>query len=153
MPSKAGRPAEWRRVAHALPIDEIASIMSCAWRADTAWIDDWDPRNPPRGQCGSSTLVMQDLHGGALMRGLVEDSPNRLVVHYWNYLPAGEVDVTWTQFGASARLVRAEHVDRADLLASGWLIERYELLRDRVARKRLDERRQLTALPGGGAHT
>src|SRR5215204_1980615 len=143
MPSEAGRPVDSRLVVHALPIDEIVSIMSCAWRADTAWIDDWDPCNPPRGQCGSSTLVLQDLHGGALIRGLVQDSLNRLVVHYWNYLSTGEVDVTWTQFGASARLVRAEHVDRADLLTSGWLIGRYELLRDRVARERLRERRQL----------
>ena len=147
MPSKTGRPVESRQGAHALPIDEVVSIMSSAWRADTAWIDDWDPRNPPRGQCGSSTLVMQDLHGGALIRGLVQDSPNRLVVHYWNYLPTGEIDVTWMQFGVSARLVRAEHVDRAALLTSSWLIGRYELLRDRVARERLRKGQQLTRRP------
>jgi hypothetical protein len=126
---------EARRVlAGTLPIYKLAALMRRAWSADTAWIDDWHPRNPSRGQCGSSSLVLQDLLGGALMQGLVEDSPGPLIVHYWNHLAIGEVDVTWGQFDAAARIVHAEPVDRGDLLTNRWFTDHYEQLRARVAR-------------------
>jgi hypothetical protein len=110
----------------------VVTILEGAWRADTAWIDDWDPTNPARGQCGSSALVVQDLCGGALMRGLVEESPGDLIVHYWNALELGEFDSTWQQFADGARVVSSTQVEREHLLTTTWLTERYEALRDRV---------------------
>ena len=116
-------------------IDELAASLRGAWGADTAWIDDWDPRNPSRGQCGSSALVVHDFRGGTLMRGLVDDHPVRLTVHYWNALDRRKLDLTWQQFSPQARIVFGEPVDRADLLTTAWLTGRYEALRARVTVK------------------
>jgi hypothetical protein len=68
------------------------------------------------------------------MRGLVEETPQqpKLTVHYWNTIDIGQLDLTWQQFPASARTVLGEPVERADLLTSRWLTERYETLRARV---------------------
>jgi hypothetical protein len=112
-------------------IDEIAAAVRSGWDADTAWIDDWDARNPPRGQCGSSALVLQDLRGGALLRGLVAVDGDQ-VVHYWNVLDLGQVDLTWHQFPPHARLVHSEVVERAELLPTTWFADRVALLAVRV---------------------
>lgn len=76
--------------------------------------------------------MLQDVRGGALMSGLVEEAPGVLTVHYWNVLDIGQVDVTWQQFPAAARIVLGERVEREDLLTSRWLTGRYETLRARV---------------------
>jgi hypothetical protein len=114
-------------------LEGVATTLQDAWHADTAWIDDWDATNPARGQCGTSALVVQDICGGAVMRGLVEDAnPDGLIVHYWNRLDADDVDTTWQQFSFGARVVSGAEVERTELLTSRWLINRYETLRDRV---------------------
>jgi hypothetical protein len=113
-------------------ISALAEVLPLAWSADTAWIDDWQAGNPARGQCGSTALVLQDLCGGDLVHGIVHDGRRAHIVHYWNVLDAGPIDLTWTQFGAAARVVRYEVVGRADLLWSAWFERRYETLRWRV---------------------
>jgi hypothetical protein len=77
-------------------------------------------------------LVIQDLCGGRLFRGLVDESGGDLTVHYWNALEVGQLDVTWAQFPAAARIVLGEHVGRQDLLTTSWLARRYETLLERV---------------------
>jgi hypothetical protein len=115
-------------------IEALVAQLRSSWGADTAWIDDWHPRNPSRGQCGSSALVIQDLIGGELFRGLVDESDGELTVHYWNALEFGQLDVTWAQFPRGARIRLGEHVRREDLLTTAWLARRYETLLERVQR-------------------
>jgi hypothetical protein len=116
----------------AAALENLVATLPRAWQADTAWIDDWDPTNPARGQCGSSALVVQDACGGVLMRGLVQESTGDPIVHYWNSIDLAELDTTWRQFSAGARVVSRTEVDREHLLTTRWLIDRYETLRDRV---------------------
>jgi hypothetical protein len=113
-------------------LDALAEILPFGWRADTAWIDDWNEQNPARGQCGSTALVVQDLRGGTLMRGLVRDRSHETAVHYWNVLATGGTDLTWQQFSPSARVVECKAVARTDLLCSSWFVDRYRTLGDRV---------------------
>jgi hypothetical protein len=113
-------------------IEVVAAQLRGSWAADTAWIDDWTSQNPARGQCGSSALVVQDLCGGELFRGLVDQSDDDLTVHYWNALEVGQLDVTWAQFPYGARIVLGERVGRQDLLTTPWLERRYETLLARV---------------------
>jgi len=114
-------------------LEVVAATLERAWHADTAWVDDWDATNPARGQCGSSALVVQDICGGAVMGGLVEDaSPDGLIVHYWNRVEAADVDTTWQQFSSRARVVSGTEVERAEVLTTRWFVDRYETLRDRV---------------------
>src|SRR4051812_43598702 len=54
-------------------LEELAVVLRQGWHADTSWIDDWDAQCPARGQCGSTALVLNDLRGGELMRGLVDE--------------------------------------------------------------------------------
>lgn len=114
--------------------DGFAATVRATWDGDTAWIDDWDHGNPARGQCGTSSLVLQDEHGGRLARGLVHDTGRsaRPVVHYWNVLRGGHVDLTWQQFSEWAFVIRWEPVDRAQLLVAPWFTDRYATLRHRV---------------------
>jgi hypothetical protein len=114
-------------------LELVAATLERAWHADTAWVDDWNAANPARGQCGSSALVVQDLCGGSVMQGLVDDaSPHGLIVHYWNRLGTDDVDTTWQQFSSGARVVSRIEVERTELLTSRWFVDRYETLRDRV---------------------
>jgi len=115
-----------------MSLDALAKILPLSWRADTAWIDDWDERNPARGQCGSTALVVQDLRGGTLMTGVVLDGAHGRSVHYWNVLALGVTDLTWQQFSTSARVLACKPVGRSDLLCSWWFVERYHAMRDRV---------------------
>jgi hypothetical protein len=112
----------------------FAATVRASWSAETAWIDDWDRRNPARGQCGSSALVLQDEYGGELVRGLVHETGRAAVptVHYWNVVDRRHVDLTWQQFSAWSFVVRSEPVRRDDLLVSDWFLQRYALLRERV---------------------
>jgi hypothetical protein len=116
---------------HVRSIDEIARAIRSGWAADTAWIDDWDERNAPRGQCGSSALVLQDLRGGSLLRGRVAVDGDE-IVHYWNVLDLGQVDLTWHQFPTHARFVHSEVVERAEMLPTRWFADRAALLRIRA---------------------
>jgi len=113
----------------------LATSISGAWCARTAWIDDWDPDNPARGQCGTSSLALQDELGGTLSRGEIALGDGRrttAVVHYWNVFVHGHVDLTWQQFPASARIVHRESIRRDELLVDRWTIDRYRTLRARL---------------------
>lgn len=112
-------------------LDAIAGSIRDSWRADSAWIDDWSADNPPRGQCGSSSLVLQDLRGGTLVRALVAVDDVE-IVHYWNVLDLGQVDLTWHQFPPTSRIVHAEAITRDELLVSDWFVDRYRALEERV---------------------
>jgi hypothetical protein len=108
--------------------------MRPAWSADTAWIDDWNARNPARGQCGVSSLVLQDECGGDLVRGWVHETGESATptVHYWNAFGDRHVDLTWQQFSDRAFVIRSEPVHRDELLVSEWFLARYARLRRRL---------------------
>ena len=114
--------------------DPLAATVRSRWHEGTSWIDDWDPANPARGQCGSSSLVLQDECGGYLARGEVHETGRSAVpaLHYWNLVRDRHVDFTWQQFSPAAFVLRWELVDRHDLLVGSWFTDRYRALRARV---------------------
>ena len=116
----------------AASLDALANVLPLAWDAQTAWIEDWVEWNPARGQCGSTALVLQDLRGGTLITGVVQDGRNTQFVHHWNALPTATADLTWQQFGPGARILTCETVSRSELLRNPWFINQYHTLRDRV---------------------
>ncbi len=85
---------------------EIETAVRAAWSLDTcdpADVDDWSPANAARGQCGSTTLTVNDLLGGELLVAeVLYTDGTRQGFHWWNRLPDGsEVDLTREQFGAA----------------------------------------------------
>jgi hypothetical protein len=73
----------------------LADCLKTAWCAETsADPEKWHTGNPSYGQCAVTALVVQDIFGGDLMRGLVGD-----VSHYWNKItPYFDLDYTVVQF-------------------------------------------------------
>jgi hypothetical protein len=84
-------------------LSEIEAAVRASWGPDTAFASDDDlargGRQPSRGQCGTTALVIQSLLGGDLMVADVEYDGRVEGVHYWNVMPGGaELDLTRDQF-------------------------------------------------------
>lgn len=79
---------------------QIEQAIRVSWSLDTADDDNaWTPENPSCGQCDITSLVVQDLLGGALLGADVFLDGERVEAHMWNRLPCGiEVDLTREQF-------------------------------------------------------
>ncbi|HJQ08154.1 MAG TPA: hypothetical protein VJ836_01580 [Candidatus Saccharimonadales bacterium] len=119
---------------------QLTAALSKAWSAETScWGDDWPPDNPARGQCVTSSLVVQDYYGGNLIRFAVRGegiSEN----HYCNLLDDGTLfDTTRSQY--KVRVIMQIHPVnlngysslREKRLDDEETRMRYEVLKRRVA--------------------
>lgn len=61
----------------------------------------WSPVNPTYGHCAVASLLAQNLFGGEILRGSLENTPFAYMrSHYWNRLSDGTLqDFTGIQFG------------------------------------------------------
>jgi hypothetical protein len=86
-----------------------------------------------RGQCGTTSLVLNDYLGGDLVVADVFVNDLKDGVHYWNRLPDGRVvDLTRDQFRSIETLGTSTVLDRPPGPPRKGLAE-YSLLSDRVA--------------------
>jgi hypothetical protein len=115
-------------------IVELRSALALSWGPETCaeWERDlWKSEVPAFGQCAVTTLVVQDILGGKI----VKDPDND---HYWNVLDDGsEVDLTRSQFPIgvvlSAKLERTrEYMLQSERSIAAKTPERYTTLRERV---------------------
>ena len=116
---------------------DLERAIRDAWSDETCDVADlpnWTPENPSRGQCGATSLLVQDLMGGDLLEATVQH-PNgtHQGYHYWNRLAGGlDVDLTAKQFApdeiVQPPIVVARAVPGPPLRSP----ERYLLLRARV---------------------
>lgn len=110
---------------------QFIEALNASWGKDTAYRKDaenWTPQNPALGQCAITALLFNELYGGKIYSG-VSDSG---IVHYWNRKYGIRFDFTKQQFKEKIRFRKVKKWDRNDLLATGNVNERYELLRSRV---------------------
>lgn len=120
----------WMPTPQGVP-DHLLRGVRRAWSRRTSFQpDQWSADNPAFGQCAVTALAVQDLLGGDILRAETGG-----VSHFWNRLPDGtEIDLTEEQFqGIQASFGRVELASRTDLLSSPWTLERYQLLRTRMA--------------------
>lgn len=111
----------------------IEQIFRAAWGADTCDPAEtsWSAANPARGQCGVTSLVLQDLLGGTLLLADVHVDGEKVGHHYWLRLGSVEIDLTRDQFlpseivGSPNEVIRPPDAPRR-------CREQYELLRARV---------------------
>ena len=82
--------------AHSL--QEITKALHASWAPETSYGGMATPKNPARGQCVVSSLVVQDFLGGELQRVRVEgDSVDEK--HFFNVLDDGtRIDTTQSQY-------------------------------------------------------
>ena len=96
------------------------------WDAQTS-AGGYSPETASTGQCAVTSLIVQDLFGGDLVRVI-----NMGESHYFNRLPDGtEVDLTRDQFAVwepEPAVIR----ERAYLEKSEWTMKRYEILKSRL---------------------
>lgn len=80
-------------------IKQLRRKLEKAWCRDTCWHkSDFNPECPSGGQCFVTAMIIQDIFGGELIQGIVQQIDGK-ISHYWNKLPNGkEFDLTSDQF-------------------------------------------------------
>jgi hypothetical protein len=123
-------------VRQTFTLEQVRAALAMSWSIETCDpvdVPNWSERNPSRGQCGVTALVLHDFLGGELLVAevLFQDG-NRQGFHYWNRLPSGEdVDLTREQF-ADDEIVQAPRTVSRPPGRLRRCDEQYRLLRDRV---------------------
>ena len=75
-----------------IPLAErLAQALRSSWSRESSSL--WTLQNPARGQCGVTSLVVQDLLGGAILKTRVGDS-----WHFYNQVDGERMDLTAEQF-------------------------------------------------------
>lgn len=117
-------------------LGDLIDALRVAWDVQTSAPGAVVPEGggTPHGQCAVTALVVQDLLGGALLRGVTAWGHS----HYWNLIPGvGEVDLTREQYPHDLEISRGVEVSRERVTTgeradNARTVERYKLLRSRV---------------------
>ncbi len=72
-------------------VEALASALLRAWSIDTS--SAWTPDNPACGQCGVTSMVVQDLFGGEILK---TGTPGGM--HFYNRVNGVRIDLTQAQF-------------------------------------------------------
>ncbi len=102
-----------------------------SWSRDTAYHKDapnWTAENPALGQCAITALLFNEFFGGNIFSGASENG----VVHYWNKKFGIKIDLTKQQFDKKLKFDNITKWDREDLLKTGDVQDRYNLLKRRT---------------------
>lgn len=96
--------------------EQLLLALRESWSmATTEEPENWTPENPSRGQCGISSLIVNDYLGGKLVLWKVFVDDRHVGFHYSNELPDGTaVDVTADQFWDTEELREPSAFDRPD---------------------------------------
>jgi hypothetical protein len=72
-------------------IDNVIEILTNSWSIHTS--SKWTNKNPANGQCGVTSLVINDLYGGDILRTQTTEG-----WHFYNRIDGQRYDLTETQF-------------------------------------------------------
>lgn len=103
--------------------DRLLSILLECWSVETS--GQWLPENPARGQCNVTSLVVQDLFGGDILKTAAPGG-----WHFYNRVRQERYDLTASQFKTPVAYTDIES-SREEALA-GTKPERYAALKARV---------------------
>lgn len=119
--------------------EELADAIAASWSRETCFASDEFMSggvlgDPSRGQCGPTSLIIQDWFGGSLLVTDVFTNGERIGAHYWNRLPdSREVDLTRHQFRPEESLGEAQVTTRSPGQEPAKGLEQYRLLKSRVS--------------------
>ena len=116
--------------------DDVLKALRDSWSLEsTEEPENWTPSNPSRGQCGISSLIINDYFGGKLVLWKVFVGEEQVGFHYSNELPDGTpIDSTGNQFWETEVLKEPSSFDRPDKLPKNGA-DRYLNLSDLVRSK------------------
>lgn len=72
-------------------IRRMSALLHEAWSLESSSL--WTPECPAKGQCGVTSLVMQERYGGDILKTDIEGS-----WHYYNRIGGRRIDFTAPQF-------------------------------------------------------
>ena len=75
-----------------IQIDRIMNALSKSWSIESS--SKWSKENPAKGQCGVTTLVVNDILGGEIRKTELPDG-----WHFYNIINGKRYDLTASQFG------------------------------------------------------
>lgn len=75
-------------------IEQLTNALSKAWSLQTS--SKWSAENPAKGQCGVTTLVVNELLGGEIKKTKLPDG-----WHFYNYIDGKRYDFTASQFSGA----------------------------------------------------
>ncbi|QED46974.1 YunG family protein [Cytobacillus dafuensis] len=75
-----------------LQIEQIMNALSKSWSLESS--SKWSKDNPAKGQCGVTTLVVNDILGGEIKKTKLPDG-----WHFYNIINGKRYDLTASQFG------------------------------------------------------
>lgn len=99
-----------------------ATLEKSCWAADTS-AGGYTPEHPSTGQCAVTALLVQDLHGGKIVRTTTPEGS-----HYFNVINGQEADLTRDQFTVWFPTGPTEERMREYLLSSAETVQRYKIL-------------------------
>lgn len=111
-------------------MERFITAIEKSWGKDTAYRKDapfWSPKNPARGQCAITALIVNDYYGGQIYSGVSDTG----IYHYWNVVNGNKVDLTEKQFETKLVFSNTKEWERGALLATGDVLERYITLKER----------------------
>lgn len=99
-----------------LSIDDVMKALLESWSLEsTEEPENWEPSNPSRGQCGISSLIINDYFGGKLVLWKVFVGEEQVGFHYSNELSDGtQFDATGDQFWENEELREPSSFERPD---------------------------------------
>lgn len=110
---------------------KFKKALHVSWSAETAYRKDapnWSLKNPAVGQCAITALLFQEMFGGKIYSGVSDTG----IYHYWNKCFGIKFDLTKQQFSQKYTFKNVKEWNREELLATGNVKERYDILRKRV---------------------
>ena len=109
----------------------VKKAIKNSWGKDTAYRDDvdkWSPINSSAGQCAVTALILHNYFGGKIYSGVSDDD----IVHFWNIIYGVKIDLTREQFKNTKKFKDVMRWDANELLKTGNVNYRYEILKKRV---------------------
>ncbi len=110
-----------------MEIEKLKQLLTLSWKKDTCspgLRDKWNEENPSLGQCAITSLIVNDLFGGKIMRCMASSGS-----HYYNMIDDELVDLTVEQFlGEVPKYENGEERTREYLLGNEDTKNRYMLL-------------------------
>ncbi len=82
-------------------VDEIRlekAIMESWCRATSSTKEEWDDKNPARGQCAVTALILNDYLGGKIVQSDAVFPDGVTESHYFNSIGGEQIDITRQQF-------------------------------------------------------
>lgn len=120
-------------------LNRLEAAIRNSWSKETSSTpEEWSLKNPARGQCAVTALVVQDHIRGAIVYAKARTPDKAEESHYFNRFGETEYDLTRLQFPVGTQISRGgprlEGTSTRDyVLSFSATQQRYELLKDRVA--------------------